>query len=590
MKKIISWASALALVSSSFVALPLSANAEVTGTLYSNSFNGYANTVTYDAYAGTVGDVMVYGGNSAQLKVDDMNLITNSRAGGDDTSYWKATTEDGNTYLTTTTSRFSTVDRGSKLTFDEPFLAPSSGGSLVVSFKYKITAPVTEGYAPVFKVGGATINAASFAADDSSVYDTWHSAKVVISAGGAAVYNGSEYVSGGDSSDTSFSAMYFSAYDTSGNALIAGQEKKEEGYGDYMTVSIDDLVIFTSNSGSPETDEVPAAKDPIGSTVTPTPAPTNAPKAKVTVPDNATDVKSANFDSQDISGGKRVRVYPATPAMTFDDGDFTVSAGTSKDTRSGTYGEVKAYTYGEESELSSQVLEMYDGGHASAARGPKVELTNNVSTADLAEDNATYHMTFQVKLDDGAAGPAKLYLVDTKGDNYDNPDVYSYLGSDGQYKYVLATLTTGEADSTNGVINIPQGEFVVVDFYIYNSGFYVININGKWAYEHEGVIRYENSNDYKITPTQLPALVINTSKGDTTNTKATIDDMYVYKLVGDPVVTTYSKYAATYDDNGILTGLNIENNVDPSTVDVSGNTATSKTFVWSGRMVPYTAE
>lgn len=589
MKKIISWASALALVSSSFVALPLSANAEVTETLYSNSFNGYTNTVTYDRYADTVGDVMVYGGASKQINIDDMNLITNSRSDGDDTSYWKATTEDGNTYLTTTTSRFSTAERGAKLTFDEPILAPS-GGSLVVSFKYKITAPVTEGYAPVFKVGGATINAASFAADDSSVYDTWYNAKVVISAGGAAVYNGSTYVSGGDSSDTSFSTMYFHAYDTSGNALPSGQEKKEEGYGDYMTVSIDDLVVFTSNSATPETDEIPAAEDPTGSVVTPSPDPTNAPKAKVTVPDNATDVKSANFDSQDISGGKRVRVYPATPAMTFADGDFTVSAGTSQDTRSGTYGEVKAYTYGDEGELSSQVLEMYDGGHASAARGPKVELTNNVSTADLAEDNATYHMTFQVKLDDGAAGPAKLYLVDTKGDNYDNPDVYSYLGSDGQYKYVLATLTTGEADSANGVINIPQGKFVVVDFYIYNSGFYVININGEWAYEHEGVIRYENSNDYKITPSQLPALVINTSKGDTTNTKATIDDMYVYKLVGDPVVTTYSKYAATYDENGILTGLNIENNVDPSTVDVSGNTTTSKTFVWSGRMVPYTAE
>lgn len=587
MKKIISWASALALVSSSFVALPLSANAEVTGTLYSNSFNGYANTVTYDAYAGTVGDVMVYGGNSAQLKVDDMNLITNSRGGGDDTSYWKATTEDGNTYLTTTTSRFSTAERGAKLTFDEPFLAPS-GGSLVVSFKYKITAPVTEGYAPVFKVGGATINAASFAADDSSVYDTWHTAKVVISAGGAAVYNGSEYVSGGDSSDTSFSAMYFSAYDTSGNALPSGQEKKEAGYGDYMTVSIDDFVVFTSNSASPETDEVPAAKDPIGSTVTPTPAPTNAPKAKVTVPDNATDVKSANFDSQNLA--ERVRVYPATPAMSFADGDFTVSAGTSKDTRSGTYGEVLAYTYGEEDEFSSQVLEMYDGGHASAARGPKVELTNNVSTADLTEEGATYRMTFQVKLDDGAAGPASLYFVDTKGDNFDNADVYSYLGSDGQYKYVLATITTGTEDLENGIINVPAGEFVVVDFYIFSDGTYDIEINGEWKYEHTGVVRYSDSNDYKITPSQLPALVINTSKGDTTNTKATIDDMYVYKLVGDPVVTTYSKYAATYDENGILTGLNIENNVDPSTVDVSGNTTTSKTFVWSGRMVPYTAE
>lgn len=589
MKKIISWASALALVSSSFVALPLSANAEVTGTLYSNSFNGYANTVTYDAYAGTVGDVMVYGGNSAQLKVDDMNLITNSRAGGDDTSYWKATTEDGNTYLTTTTSRFSTAERGAKLTFDEPFLVPSDG-SLVVSFKYKITAPITEGYAPVFKVGGATINAASFAADDSSVYDTWYNAKVVIDAGGAAVYNGSNYVSGGDSSDQSFSAMYFHAYDASGNVLGAGSEKREAGYGDYMTVSIDDLVVFTSNSATPETDEVPAAEDPTGSVVTPSPDPTNAPKAKVTVPDNATDVKSANFDSQDISGGKRVRVYPATPAMTFDDGDFTVSAGTSKDTRSGTYGEVKAYTYGEEGELSSQVLEMYDGGHASAARGPKVELTNNVSTADLTEEGASYRMTFQVKLDDGAAGPAKLYFVDTKGDNKDNPDVYSYLGSDGQYKYVLATLTTGEEDSANGVINIPQGEFVVVTFYLFSDGTYGIEINGESKYEHTGDVQYDGSSDYKITPSQLPALVINTTKGDITNTKATIDDMYVYKLVGDPVVTTYSKYAATYDEDGILTGLNIENNVDPSTVDVSGNTTTSKTFVWSGRMVPYTAE
>lgn len=586
LKKIISWASALELVSSSFAALPLSANAEVKDVLFSNSFKGYEshNTVTYDRYNGyDIGNVMLHNGGQT-MKIDGMTLATCERL-EDDTSYWKASVAEENTYLTTTVARFSNSVRGAKLTFDETY-APSAGEAVVVSFKFMVTPAASNTQAPAFKLGNTLINAADFAGEDGEVYNTWYEAKVVVTSSESSIYNGTQYLKG--STDTSVSGFSFIAYKADGSEYGEANETGETPYDDYMTVSIDDLVVFTSDSVHPETDQVPAAEDPTGEVVTPSPAPTNAPKTTVTVPSNATEVKSANFDSQDLT--ERVRVYPATPAMSFVDGDFTVSAGTFSPTRSGTYGEVLDYTYGENKEFSTNILEMYDGGHASAARGPKVELTDNVSTADLTEAGESYHMTFQVKLDDGAAGPASLYFVDTKGDNRDDPGVYSYLGTDYQYKYVLATITTGTEDLPNGIINVPAGEFVVVDFYIYADGSYGININDEWKYEHTGEVHYGISSDYKITPSQLPALVINTTKDVTTNTKATIDDIYAYKLVGEADVTTYDKYTATYDDNGILSGLTIEKNVDPSTVGATENTATLKTFVWSNKMVPYTAE
>lgn len=508
MKKFISWASALAIASSSMVAIPLSANAEVTGTLVSNSFNGYTNTVTYDKYVGNVGDVMVYGKTAGEsINIDGISLVTSPR--GDDTSYWKAETDDtGNTYLTTTVSRFATAGRGAVLSLDDTYTA-TSDSSIVVSFKFKMTAPVTEGYAPSFAIGSTVVSAAE--------YDTWYNAKLVITVDETELYINDSSVT--TSTDKSVSSFNFSALDENGAQLPSGQEKKEAGYGDYMTVSLDDLVVFASSSADPATDEVPAAEDPVAEVVTPTPPPTSAPKADIVVPDGSTVIASADFDNQDLSS--RVRVYPGPSAMSFVDGGFTVSAGTTSSTRSETYGEVKTYKYGENDTLSSQVLEMYDSGYASAARGPIVSMTNNVSTSSLG-DGDSYYLTFQVKLTKKGTDEAKLYLVDTSG---------TYLGNDNQYKYVLATISTGEAaedDVTNCIARVPENEFAVVVFYIDKEGTYGVMVNGEDAFEHTGSVEYTSTD--KITPAQIPSMVINVVKSDTTATQtlAVVDDICVY--------------------------------------------------------------
>ncbi|MCH5211889.1 MAG: hypothetical protein J1G06_02650 [Oscillospiraceae bacterium] len=66
--------------------------------------------------------------------------------------------------------------------------------------------------------------------------------------------------------------------------------------------------------------------------------------------------------------------------------------------------------------------------------------------------------------------------------------------------------------------------------------------------------------------------------------KSNVNVTTEWKTVVPPL--TWIRYDATYDENGVLTGVTITPDATPETVE---NTATAKTFFWNDLMVPWTA-
>lgn len=247
------------------------------------------------------------------------------------------------------------------------------------------------------------------------------------------------------------------------------------------------------------------------------------PEVPSTLPDGVSAMASSDFEDK-VNGD---RVYVDTVAQSMTSGGYTISTGSTNNSRSETRAEVQSYFYGENAENKTNILTLTEAGYASAARGPLVKLTDPITTESLGA-GSVIHEVFALKLNAATetSSPA-LYLVDTKGDNVDNPDAYSYLGSDGQYKYVLAKITTGAAASDNE-ISIPADTWVVVDFALSNDGAYTVSIDGEEKMNHVGTVSYSGSSDYKITVSQMPGIVVNVDKSGTNNAIASIDNLAVY--------------------------------------------------------------
>ncbi len=507
MRKLISWVSALALASS-VVTVPILANAEVTETLISNNFNGYENDVSYVNYANNIGDVLVYGNEaSAEVTLTNLKLIVSSRKGADDTSYWKADESEGNGFLTTSVSRFSTAGRGSKLQFSEKY-APGEGENLVLSFKFKIKDPVTEGYAPAFKIGNTLVSRADFGVES----DVWATAKLVINSEGSKLYNESNLVK--ESDDKELSEIDMSALSADGTQIPSKSEVQEGGYADYMTVSFDDMVLYKSSD--PLTDPVPEAQDPEGSIAKPTETPEyDAPS--LSNPADTTLSDSFTFENEDEASWTMIKDVPQTIE---DIEGMSITLG-SRENDSSTYAKVEKHANG-------KVLTLGGGRWSGAGRGPIVKIKKNL---DITGSSSTTVMAFAAKLSDNNKGNAgKLYILnDDEKSSSTNLFIHemAVLVADG----TGSTITRGGNTQDVIGIDVTADDWHIVTVMI-SSDKYRVFVDGEQKIDSE----YVSSGDSAVKATALPVLAVANARSDLGSgpySLVSVDNIITYQGVLD---------------------------------------------------------
>lgn len=295
------------------------------------------------------------------------------------------------------------------------------------------------------------------------------------------------------------------AYTNSGSGLSSIYMCSGRGDQGSGIIALDNIKIYDGDVVALTTDGLRGAVE----------APTPKPSVPQTVPEGTTVQAAADFE--DLANDTRVYVTNGE-AMSMTSGDFTISAGTAKDTRSETNATVRTYFYGEDNS-STNILSMAEGNFASAARGPIIKSTELKSVGA----DGTLHEVFAMRLNasDGTTTPS-LFLVDT---------TESYLGSDNQYKYVLARLTTNETldeGDSDTVAVVEPDKWVVVDFALSADGSYTVSVDGEELIAHDGAVEYTATD--KITVKNAPSLVMNVLKGDTTanGTVVSIDNLAVY--------------------------------------------------------------
>lgn len=287
-RKLISWASAMALASS-VVVVPIAANAEdETTTLWSDTFNTYVNEVTHQTSPEGIGNVLV-DGTATEMNtytgIGGMTLTTTNRQ--DDSSYFKVTDVDGSSTdkaLTTTVSRFSNAARGAFITFNDA-ASYTTDKDLVWASKVKVENDKGTTYDDAFSIGSTVINMDTLGIADN----TWHDIKVVIKSTGSTVYvdNSATSVT---SSDTSLGVIKFTGtvngVDNSGGS---GAQKSSVHPVGYPTFSFNDMVVYTAADGATAAVPTPTDNTPA------TPPPTDKPAAELT------DTTVFDFETDDTS-------------------------------------------------------------------------------------------------------------------------------------------------------------------------------------------------------------------------------------------------------------------------------------------------
>ncbi|MGN1115667.1 MAG: hypothetical protein ACI4TH_03790, partial [Candidatus Ornithomonoglobus sp.] len=206
MRKFVSLLSAAALISSMFAA-PVNAGAAGEKVLWSDTFDGYANTVLHKTSPERVGYVLVDGTLEARSTYTGIGgmVLTTANKKGDDSSYYRvASVSDGSEdmYLQTQVSQFSTNSRGAYMQFNETYTA-KTGKDIVLAFKLREYNPGGTTYDDTFSIGSTIINMYTIGATS----DDWHNVKVVVTTSGTSVYLDSNTAPVAASSDTSINKI-----------------------------------------------------------------------------------------------------------------------------------------------------------------------------------------------------------------------------------------------------------------------------------------------------------------------------------------------------------------------------------------------
>ncbi|MGN0183442.1 MAG: hypothetical protein ACI4DP_13705 [Candidatus Ornithomonoglobus sp.] len=273
MRKFVSLLSAAALISSIFVA-PVDAGAAGENVLWSDTFDGYTNTVLHKTSSERVGYVLVdgtLGARSTYTGIGGMVLTTVNKI--DDSSYYKvAPVSEGSEdmFLQTQISQFSTNSRGAYMQFNETYTA-ETGKDIVLAFKLREYNSGGTTYDDAFSIGNTIINMHTIGATS----DDWHKIKVVVTTSGTSVYIDSNTAPVATSSDISINKIAFQAY-VDGVDPINAQRSSENPMG-YPTFCFNDMVIYETPDGV--LSEVPEAETHEEATAAPTatPIPTAVP-------------------------------------------------------------------------------------------------------------------------------------------------------------------------------------------------------------------------------------------------------------------------------------------------------------------------
>ncbi|MGM9937383.1 MAG: hypothetical protein ACI38A_08565 [Candidatus Ornithomonoglobus sp.] len=273
MRKFVSLLSAAALISSIFVA-PVNAGAAGENVLWSDTFDGYANTVLHKTSSERVGYVLVdgtLGARSTYTGIGGMVLTTANKV--DDSSYYRvASVSEGSAdmFLQTQVSQFSSNGRGAYMQFNETYTA-EAGKDIVLAFKLREYNSGGTTYDDAFSIGNTIINMHTIGATP----DDWHKIKVVVTTSGTNVYLDSNTSPVASSSDTSINKIAFQGY-VDGVDPIDAQRSSENPIG-YPTFCFNDMVIYETPDGV--LSEVPEAATHEEATAAPTatPVPTAEP-------------------------------------------------------------------------------------------------------------------------------------------------------------------------------------------------------------------------------------------------------------------------------------------------------------------------
>lgn len=395
--------------------------------LWSDTFNGYTNTVTHTTNPDTVGLVLVDGTSTAANEyggIEGITLYTTNRA--DDSSYFQMTEDaNGGKALTTNISRFSNAGRGAKIAFNETY-KPAAGSDLVLAFKVKVSNTEGTTFDNAIQLNDDN-NEVIFLTDDFDInYDEWADVKIVITPDGTTVYVGdkSETLSVTELSSIKLNGLVGGISDDSSNGA---QKASSHPFG-YPTISLDDMVVYTSDNGAAST--VPPAEDKgeieVKYEVVPVP---DVPEGLgLIAEDNINDVSG---DS--TKGGRLVFINTTEEDATYSDLNTVIlSCGTD----SSTHAETKwsAITNGKTDPAlgTNKYLEAQSNVKSAAGRGPKMEFKKGE-----IEERENVVAQFAARLHANGGNPAEIIF---------NGDLV--YGDKGNVNAPLAMITTdATADS-----------------------------------------------------------------------------------------------------------------------------------------------
>lgn len=274
MKRLITLLSAAALILSIPV-IPVKVSADGEKVLWSDTFDGYVNSVLHKTSPDRVGYVLADGTLGARITytgIGGMVLFTSDKK-EDDSSYYKvAPVSEGSEdlFLQTQISQYSTNGRGAYIQFNETYAA-EDGKDIVLAFRLRGYNSGGTTYDDSFSVGNTIINMYQIGATS----DDWHDIKVVVTTSGTKVYLDSNKAPVAESSDTSVNKIIFQAY-VNGVDPIERQKSGEHPVG-YPTFCFNDMVVYETPDGF--LSETPAAVTHEEATAAPTatPLPSAAP-------------------------------------------------------------------------------------------------------------------------------------------------------------------------------------------------------------------------------------------------------------------------------------------------------------------------
>lgn len=561
-KKLISLLCAAAMTTSAFASMAVTASAAET-VLWSDTFDGYENSVTHQTNPDAVGSVLLDGTSTARSQyegIDGITLYTANRA--DDSSYFQLTEDNGvGKALTTNVSRFANNKRGASVVFKEEY-RPTSTSDLVLAFKVKA---VNE--------KGTTFDTAMVLNDDNSqeinfeslgvTLGEWTRIKLVITSAGTSIYIGdsttaAETLTANTLSSINFNGLVNGVDDTSSSGA---QKSPSHPFG-YPAISLDDVVVYTTDAGNGLASTVPPAETHGEAEVTYETVPVaTAPEGFGLVAKD--DFNSATPDRLIYIETDAESVYSNFKTVTLRIGPAADAQGT---TKWEIIGNPKT-----DPELGEKYLKAFSGPRSTANRGPKMEF----KYGEIAErENVVAY--FATRLHKNNDKPAEvifssdLVASESKGDIASPLAMITTDDAAESGVYACANPLTKVADGGTNVLEVSDNTWVLVKIDAYRSegktaGAKIsVTIDGEEHYIFGSADAYADMKDNLKKGINTLPFVSFRSGNDTTygvsNTTNDIDNIAVYSSNIEPVefhsvkveqdTTNLQKITVTSTDEG----------------------------------------